>query len=241
MDISRIVKEAFNFFSTQWYSIFMLTIPWFIVENSAFAWFSLQIEGIEPEKLKLSPMHFAALLGAIVILNYIYACVTLFMRERSEKEQVSLFEIWRQAWSYVPYLMMATVLSGTAILVMSIPAVLTGFLPLLAFSIWMAIRLAYINFFIVIEHATPAEAVRKSLYFSEGIFLNTSFAFSILFFISIISGIANEALQGQPSLLHIAIDSLFGFMTLFVTVLLYRIYMLKRANTQHTEQDHSEE
>ena len=62
-------------------------------------------------------------------------------------------------------------------------------------------------------------------------------AFLFLFTIAGLSGtIANE-IKNLPVLLRIFIDSLFGFITLFVTVILFRIYMVERAS-KHPTQNH---
>tara|TARA_B100001094_G_C18189914_1_gene806421 strand:+ start:2430 stop:3188 length:759 start_codon:yes stop_codon:yes gene_type:complete len=230
MDIFKIIKEAFNFFSSQWRFMLVITFPWLVLETSAQTWVMLQFQNTDPETMKITPSQLIAILSALVCWNYMYACLTLFMHERSQNIHVSALSIWLRAWHYVPYLMVAAALSGTAIMIMTIPAAVTGFFPLLLLSLWVAIRLAYVNFFIVIEKYTPLRAVKACAQFTEGLFTPTATAFLFLFTIASLSGTIGREIQDLPVILHIIVDSLFGFVTLFVTVILFRIYMIQRTS-----------
>ena len=86
-----------------------------------------------------------------------------------------------------------------------------GFLPLLLLSLWFIVRLAYVNFFIVIEHMTPLNAVRASFDFTKDRFWPSALIFSLLFCFAAISGAVSSLAIKQPIVIKLFLDSGFSF------------------------------
>ena len=228
MDITKVLKEALNFFSSQWRTLFALTFPWVVLETSLQTWLMLEMQNLDQTAPELSVQYLIGAVLAFLFLFYMYSCLTVYMHQRSYHETVSVTKVWVVAWRYVPYLMMAGVLSGMGILLLSLPAVLSGFLPLLLLSLWLIVRLAYVNFFVVIEHMTPMNAVRASFDFTKNRFWPSAFIFSLLFIFAAMSGAISSFAIGQPIVVKLLLDSLFSFLALFATVAFFRGYMLER-------------
>lgn len=232
MDISKILKEALNFFLSQWKFLFILTFPIILVETSLQTWLMLEIQGLDEKATTLPVEYLFGAIAAFLFLFYMYSCLTVYMHQRSYHDDVSISKVWMLSWRYVPYLMMAGVLSGMGILLLSLPAVLSGFLPLLLLSLWLIVRLAYVNFFIVIEHMTPLNAVRASFDFTKDRFWSSALIFSLLFCFASISGAISSLAIEQPIIVKLFLDSGFSFIALLATIAFFRIYMVERGEKE---------
>jgi hypothetical protein len=235
MNIIKISQESLNFFLSQFFNLLVLIGPWFVVYASLQEWLVFSLKDADPETLQLSGAHMAAMLSIMVTWVYIQACITLFINERSKSDEVRINQVWFAAWSYVPHLMLATVITISALLLTSLPAILSNFYLLLVLPMWLVLRLSYINFFVVLEHKTPLKAVEASYQFSQSLVAPTTFAFLIMMTIVIIHGWIQHFLPNLPIVGSILLNSFFNFLSTCYLLILFRVYML--AKTQATPED----
>ena len=182
MQILTILQEALYFFTRQWRLLLVVTLPWLVIETAAQVWLAEAMQHMDPKAPEVTWEHMAAVLVIALLWSYINACLIVFLHERSEHERLSVSSIWQISLRYVPFILLAAALIGTAIVLLSAPAIQLGFLPLLVIPGWLVIRLAFVNFYIVIEHLTPMQAVHASYHFTRGRFLDTTLVILLFFF-----------------------------------------------------------
>jgi hypothetical protein len=232
MDIVKILKDSLRFFAGQWQLLFLLTFPWIVLETSLQSWLIFQFKGLKPAEISFSAEHMLAAVFSFVIWCYIQACFTLFMFYRTYQNDASISQILRKSWSYTPPLMVTFTLVASAIFLMSIPAAITGILPLIILALWCTIRLAYAAFFVVVEQLTPMNAVKASIEFTKHLFWPTAFIFSLFFVFSIFFNLLAQVSGDDSFYISVMLDSLFSFLALFISIAFFRLYCLERQPEQ---------
>lgn len=237
MDIVKILKDSLRFFAGQWQLLFVLTFPWIILETSLQSWLILQFKGVKPTEMMFSAEHMLAAVFSFVIWCYMQACFALFMFQRTYQHEANITQIWIKSWRYTPYLMVTFTLIASAIFLMSIPAAITGILPLIILALWCAIRLTFSLFFVVVEQLTPMNAVKASIDFTKHLFWPTAFIFSLFFVLSIFSNLLASFLGDVSFFVRVIFDSLLSFMALFISIAFFRLYCLERQPEQFFSKD----
>ncbi|GLP97828.1 hypothetical protein [Paraferrimonas sedimenticola] len=230
MSLSAVLTDALNFFRSQGKALFVMSFPLLLVQNGLQMWLNtrLPMDVEDATEIQLTGMDYGAILLVMLVLFHMYACVTLFLHTRSQGHQYSAQQIWLLGFKFVPSLMLAGVITAVAVMLAMMPALLTGFLPLLVIALWMGVRLAYVNFLVVVEHATPLKAVTECFRFSQGLFLPTIAVLALLFPISFITAVLVQLVAAAPMVLAVFMNAIGAFLALFVTVALFRLYMVKR-------------
>ncbi|GLS82090.1 hypothetical protein [Paraferrimonas haliotis] len=240
MSVSVILTEALNFFRSQGKALFLVCFPLLLVQNGLQMWVNSQLPTAEETQgleVQLEATHYIAVLLLLLVLFHMYACVTLFLHTRSQGQQLNASQIWLGGLHYVPSMMLAGVISAVAVMMAMMPAIISGFFPLAILALWVGVRLAYVNFMVVVEGATPLASVTECFKFSGAIFWQTLMVLGLLIPISLVTAVADTAVAQGPMVLRIVVNALFAYVGLFITVALFRLYMVNRQPTVTTQSE----
>ncbi|WP_163935399.1 hypothetical protein [Paraferrimonas sp. SM1919] len=228
MSLANVLKEAWTFFRTEFWGLLGVAYPLLVAQSAVQLWLGNEMAGFDasnPEQLQITTEHYLGVMGLLLIAMLMYASVTLFIMARSNERKVQPLQVWFAALPYVPALLAATVFSGVFVLLSALPMMLTQFLPLIFVPIWIGVRLFYVNF-MIIDGATPLKAINYSFKFSAPVQWPTLAVMSLLFPIAVFSADIIQSLGELPAVAMILLNALSGFIALFVTIALYRIYMV---------------
>ena len=96
-------------------------------------------------------------------------------------------------------------------------------------GIWLMVRLAFSKFLLVLNHVAPIDAMRQSLVLSKSRFwLMFKCMYVVIvsvFLLNVLVGIVIAQL-GSGLVAIVAVASVFGILSLYLTVVMFRIFML---------------
>lgn len=164
----------------------------------------------------------AALVGLLVYPLYTGALI-LLLAKRTQHETPTNGQLLRAVFTLWWPLLVLTFIAGVA--------VFFGFLLLIIPGIWIAVRLAFAEIYLVVEGLTPLAAIRKSHDTTKELFrvilLAAASIYVPLIALSFLSEWMVDAYGGSSALGVIA-DTVVAFLGLFVNVVIFRIYLLSR-------------
>ncbi|MBV7316674.1 hypothetical protein [Shewanella sp. NIFS-20-20] len=237
MSLSAILTEAFYFFKNHLGQLAKLTMPILLVQVGIQVWLSNEIRLADMENPTFGASHGVAMMVLLLVFSLLIAALTLFMEWRSEGHQPTTMQVLSQSVSFVPPLLLAGVFSGLAILApFFIMTAFAGGLGIigLAVSIYLFSRLAYVNFMVVTERLTPLESIKASFSFSGPIALKTMLILFLYLPFSLVGGVIVSVTVSLGLPAQILIDTVIAFLSLFVNIALFRLYMVNRAPNKVT-------
>jgi hypothetical protein len=167
--------------------------------------------------------------GVNLALHPIYtAALILMMARRAMRQKAATVELIASALGkYVPFLLLTLVQMGL---------MWFGFLLFVLPGVWAAARLAFADFYLVIENLDPREAIVKSFrstrrYFFPVLASLALFALPV-FMLSLLVGNYLNAV-GANAVLRIMADTALSFVALFMHVILFRIFMQASQDNQN--------
>lgn len=211
-----ILRDAWYFYSRNLLSIALLCGP------------LLLLEGIAKHMLR-GPIGEDPSLGVVLVFGLIFAplykgVLICFLASRSGTEPVSAGQLYAAALRLWP----AYALLSGLVLVVS----LLGFTLLVIPGIWIAIKLCFADYLLVLRGLQPMEALRESFRLTTGHFWNllicTLCAGVPLLLIAAWVANPETGLLNQ-SLTDIPLEALIGLTQLFMVVVVFRYFMLVEA------------
>lgn len=231
MSLSAILTQAFNFFRNNISQLAALTVPVLFIQVGIQLWLSLEINAADLENPQFGTSHMVAMMVLLLVFSFLIAALTLFLEIRSQGHSPSNGMILKTSLNFVPALLLAGVFSGLAVLAPFF--VLLAINPMLGIiglviSVYLFARLAFVNFMVVVERLTPMEAIKRSFSFSGPIALKTISVLLLYIPISLVGSLLAMATQLGGLPLQLVGEVIVAFFGLFVNVVLFRLYMVSR-------------
>ncbi len=216
MNLKLIVTDAFQFFRYHFTQIATLCLPWLLA--IAVVEYLVVYASDNPEDI--GSLMLAARMFGLLIYPIYTAALILLMAKRAQLEAPANSELLSSAFKlWQPFFTVH--LAGFALTVI-------GFMFFILPGVYIAIRLSFAEFYIVLEDIKPIDALQKSFRATRPhvlpiFILLILFAGPLLLSGFILSNIISS-LEAGP-LLHIAAATFIGFLMLFLDVVVFRFYM----------------
>jgi hypothetical protein len=217
MNPLSLLRDTWFFFSRNLPAIAVLCLPWVLLENLAQqalrGWFS------GPNDMAYS------LLAGLVFYPLYSAALILLVDARSRGLQPRTLDLLAAALRLWPSF---ALLAGLSTLLIMLGASLFV-LP----ALWVMVRLALAEYLLVLRDLSPLAAMRESMRLTQGKFwLIAACLLAVMCPLWLVDWWAYQQLGEQPdSGLSLLLHSALGFAQLFVTVLMFRLYMQLGQNT----------
>lgn len=150
---------------------------------------------------------------------YITALILMMSRQARREKPTNGQLISDALGLYFPFLLLSIIGMGL---------VWCGFLLFILPGVWLAVRLAFAEFFLVVDRLDPRAALIKSFQTTRKHFFLILTALALfalpIFILTIFIGSILKAMQAGP-LSNIVADASISFLSLFMHVVLFRIFM----------------
>lgn len=214
-----IVTDAAQFFLNNIVQIAALCLPWLL----AAALVEYLIVATGQDSQNTAPLFVVAWTFNLLIYPIYTGALILLMAKRAQREHpvnreltASAVRIWQ------PMFMVHLLGSGMTAL---------GFMLLVLPGIYIAVRLSFAEFFLVLENARPIEALQKSFQATRPYFILLLILLALfmipLVLLTFVLGEVTRQLNAGP-FLNIILSTLIAFLGLFVDVVKFRVYMSAR-------------
>jgi hypothetical protein len=224
MDLKLIITDALQFFRYHMVQIAALCLPWLLAV--ALVEYLVIITGNpSPEA---SPLPLIG--GAVHMLVYpIYTgALILLMAKRARRETPANKELLLSAVKLWQPLFILRMMMMVGILVPGVIFLSQGWSLFIVPIIYVAVRLSFAEFYLVLEKANPLEAIRLSFKATQPCFFQILFLWAIFIFplmsLQFVAAIV-LARPGIDPLVNALAATAIAFFSLFVDVLLFRAYM----------------
>ncbi len=217
MNITTILADAYHFFIGNLRQMAGLFLPILLIVTA--------LEHGLTATADTASLIWAVLVGLLVYPLYTGALI-LLLAKRTQHESPTNGQLLRAAFSLWWPLLLVTLMVGVA--------VIFGFMLLIIPGIWMAVRLAFAEIYLVVEGLTPLAAMRKSHDTTKELFWVILLAVVIVYVPLIALSFLSEWMMdtyGGSSALGIVADTMIAFLGLFVNVVIFRIYLLHGQNS----------
>lgn len=236
MSLKLILIDSARFFWENIRQIVTLCFPFFVVIaviNTMIVSRAVHPDGqIEPI-IVLSPMVELALYPIFMV------ALILLMARRAQREQPTNTQLISDAMGYYfPFLLLSIIILGLiccGFILLIIP--LFGVFLWMLGGIWLGVRLAFAQFFLVVDRVDPRTAIVKSFQATRNRFFLIFNALILFGFpILMLNILINQTFVATQAgfLANIVASTIISFLLLFINVILFRIFM------QITREDHLE-
>lgn len=216
ISLKLIFSDSFQFFTENIRQIASLCLP-FLIAGAVFNNVVLSSENSGDGSGQV--FIYSVMVNLALHPIYTAALIMLMARRAMHHQPTNSQLIASVIGKYIPFLLLTLIQMGL---------MWFGFMLLVLPGIWVAVRLAFADFYLVIENLDPREAVVRSFqttgrYFFQVLASLTLFALPIFMFGMLISNSMNAA--GANVFLQAAADTALSFAALFLHVILFRIFM----------------
>lgn len=223
MNLKLIITDALQFFRHHITQIATLCLPWLL----AIALVEYLVIVMDDPSQETSPFPLLGLAFHLLIYPIYTAALILLMAGRAQRETPTNRELLSSAIQLWQPLLILKIIVACFI----IPAqlfVFQGWILFVIPIIFIAVRLSFAEFCLVLDDIKPLEAIRKSFtvtqpYFFQILFLLAAFAMP-LWAMKILKTIYFNKPEIDP-LVIILPSAVIDFLTLFLDVLIFRAYM----------------
>ena len=219
MTPQQILRDAWYFYSRNFLQIALLCGPLMLLEAlSAHYWESLSGSKMSMAEGLLVALMFSPLYQAVLIY---------FMASRSSGEPLNAGQLYSAAlriWPlYALLISLGLLLKGLGLMMLIVP------------GIWIAVKLSFADYLVVLRRQPPLEALRNSFYLTEGQFWNllllsalclTPIMLAALWVLNPERGLVSGGLTDT------LLATGFGLLKLFLSVVLFRYFMLITSATR---------
>jgi hypothetical protein len=218
-----IISDAVQFFLSNLIQIATLCLPWLL----ATALVEYMIMEAGQDSQDAAPLFLVAWTFNLLIYPVYTGALICLMARRAQREQPVNRELTAAAIKIWQPLFLVHILgSGMTAL---------GFLLLVVPGIYVAVRLSFAEFYLVLEGIKPIEAIQKSFqatrpYFGQILILLAMFMIPLIALTFLLGGLMQRLNSGP--VLNIVLSTLIAFLGLFVDVVKFRVYM--SASQQNT-------
>lgn len=215
MNALHVLRDAWFFFSHNLPTIVRLCLPLVVLEAL-----------VQQQVTALVGIEQAAAYGILVGLLFypIYTgALILFLEARSNGEAPRVRDLLAASLALWPRFALLAGMSTLAIMLGASLFVLPG--------LWIMIKLAFAEYLLVLRGLSPLKALHESFELTSGYFWPILLCvLCVMVPLWLLAWTAQPAEGSQPDVLvYLLLDSANGFLQLFATVVLFRLYMLRSA------------
>ncbi|MBF8745829.1 MULTISPECIES: YciC family protein [Pseudomonas putida group] len=211
MNPLSILRDSFNFFSRHLPPIITLCLPLIVLE-------SLLAQLLQGQLSDRAAMAAATLVGLALYPLY-NAALILYLDTRSNGQDIAKRDLLaRAAQLWAPLVLL---------LVISFLLILAGLALLIIPGIWIMINLVFAEYLVVLRGLPVVQAMRESARMTTGHFLRILVCLlAVLAPLWLIDALLMTLFPEPAPGIELLLNSLNGFLSLFITVVLYRLFML---------------
>ncbi|MDM8348104.1 YciC family protein [Pseudomonas sp. sp1636] len=213
MNAFHVLRDAWYFFSHNLSAIARLCLPLVVLEALVQQLVTAQLE-------TQSAAAYGILLGLLFYPLYTAALI-LFLDARSRGEAPASRDLLAASLRLWPSFALLAGLSTLAIMLGASLFVLPG--------LWIMIKLAFAEYLLVLRGLSPMKALHESFELTSGYFWQVlTCVLCVMLPLWLLSWASQPAEGAQADvLLNLLLDSANGFLQLFATVVLFRLFMLR--------------
>jgi len=211
MNPLSVLRASLYFFRRHLASIVQLCLPLIVLEALATQLLYRQLGD------SASPVY--GMLVSLLLYPLYSAALILYLDTRSQDQHIAKRDLFARAVQLWPPL---------ALLIMISTLLIMAGLALFVFpGIWIMINLVFAEYLLVLRGLPVVQAMRESARMTTGHFMRIMICVvAVLAPIWLIDGLLLMAFPEPSPGMELAMDSLSGFLQLFSTVVLYRLFML---------------
>lgn len=211
MNPLSVLRDSLYFFRSHLGNIVTLCLPLIVLE-------SLLSQLLMSQLGERSGMAAATAVGLALYPLY-NAALILYLDTRSNDQQIANRDLLaRAAQLWAPLVML---------LVISFLLIIAGLALLVIPGIWIMINLVFAEYLLVLRGMPVIQAMRASAAMTTGNFLRILVCLlAVLAPLWLIDALLMTAFPDPAPGVELLLDSLNGFLSLFITVVLYRLFML---------------
>lgn len=209
----NVLLESWYFFSHNLRSIALLCLPLLLIEGLVRQLVEANVAELAPEAREL--------MVTLVFYPLYSAALILFLDARSHQRETTTSQLWRQALGLWPRFALLAGLTTLLIILGSSLLILPG--------LWVMLRLVFAEYLLTLGGLSPLAAMRESFRLSDGYFwVCAACIFSVMPPLWVLDWWSYQQLGEQPdAMAAILLDAGNGFLQLFVSVVGYRLFMLR--------------
>lgn len=213
MNAFHVLRDAWFFFSHNLQAIARLCLPLVVLEAVVQQVVSARV-GVE------AALGYSILVGLLFYPLYTAALI-LFLDARSRGEAPANRDLLAASLRLWPGFALLAGLSTLAIMLGASLFVLPG--------LWIMIKLAFAEYLLVLRGLSPIKALHESFELTSGYFWQIlACVLCVMLPLWLLSWASQPAEGAQPDvLLSLLLDSANGFLQLFASVVLFRLFMLR--------------
>ncbi|WP_369989529.1 YciC family protein [Pseudomonas xanthosomatis] len=211
MNPLSVLRDSLYFFRRHLANILQLCLPLVVLEALASQLLYNQLGE------QASPAY--GMLVSLVFYPLYSAALILYLDTRSNGEPVAKRNLFARAVQLWPALALLILISSLLIM--------AGLALFIFPGVWIMVNLVFAEYLLVLRGLPVVEAMRTSARMTTGHFLRIMVCMlSVLAPLWLIDGLLLTAFPDPQPGVQLALDSLNGFLQLFSTVVLYRLFML---------------
>jgi hypothetical protein len=211
MNPLSVLRDSLYFFRRHLANIIPLCLPLVVLEALVTQLLYQQLGD------QASPAY--SMLVSLLFYPLYSAALILYLDTRSNGQEIPKRELFARAMQLWPQL---------ALLIMISSLLIMAGLALLVFpGVWIMINLVFAEYLLVLRGLPVVQSMRESARMTTGHFMRIMLCvLAVLAPIWLIDGLLLIAFPEPTPALELAMASLLGFLQLFSTVVLYRLFML---------------
>ncbi len=227
MNLKLIITDAFQFFRYHIGQIAVLCLPWLLAISVVEYVININSDPALTDAQEGNPLEIISF-GFYLLINPIYtAALILLMEKRAKRETPNNKDLLSEAIQIWQPLFILNII----IAVILYPALFLAFQgwPLILIpAIFVAVRISFSEFYLVLEEVKPLEAIKLSFNATQPYFFHILMLFILfimpLWLIKFVAAV-NLANPEIDAFRYIFSGTSIAFMALFIDVLMFRVYM----------------
>ncbi|MBK5002116.1 hypothetical protein IAE37_004392 [Pseudomonas sp. S31] len=211
MNPLSVLRDSLYFFRRHLGNIVTLCLPLIVLE-------SLLAQLLQSQLSERAAMAAATVVGLVLYPLY-NAALILYLDTRSNGQEIANRDLLaRAAQLWAPLVLL---------LVISFLLIIAGLALLVIPGIWIMINLVFAEYLLVLRGMPVMQAMRASAAMTTGNFLRILVCLlAVLAPLWLIDALLMTAFPEPAAGVELLLNSLNGFLSLFITVVLYRLFML---------------
>lgn len=211
MNPLSVLRDSLYFFRRHLTSILQLCLPLVVLEALGTQLLYSQLSE------QASPVY--GMLVSLLFYPLYSAALILYLDTRSNGQDTAKRDLFARALQLWPMLALLIVISSLLIM--------AGLALLIFPGVWIMVNLVFAEYLLVLRGLPVIESMRTSARMTTGHFLRIMVCMlSVLAPLWLIDGLLLQLFPEPQPGVQLALDSLSGFLQLFSTVVLYRLFML---------------
>lgn len=211
MNPLSVLRDSLYFFRRHLTSILQLCLPLVVLEALGTQLLYSQLGE------QASPVY--GMLVSLLFYPLYSAALILYLDTRSNGQDTAKRDLFARALQLWPMLALLIVISSLLIM--------AGLALLIFPGVWIMVNLVFAEYLLVLRGLPVIESMRTSARMTTGHFLRIMVCIlSVLAPLWLIDGLLLQLFPEPQPGVQLALDSLSGFLQLFSTVVLYRLFML---------------